>query len=129
MLFLRHKSGVLFEFVKEIIPQFSTEKFVELYNFKSEKSEFFLSNTYRKYFSPDSPKIVSANISKQPRPMPEGMFDPMPEVSVTTETGESLTLFTYYPDEISFTPDEFKGLTVEQAVQLKSKKDLKFLSS
>lgn len=74
-------------------------------------------------------KIVSARISKMPRPMPEGMFDPMPEVHVTTEDGREHYLFSYYPDEISFNEKEFVGLSLDEAKRLKFKKDKAYLQS
>ena len=72
-------------------------------------------------------KIIKAEITKMPRPMPEGMFDPMPKVNVTLEDGSTETLFEYYPDEISFTADEFIGLTVAEGRRLKTKKDTQYL--
>jgi hypothetical protein len=47
-------------------------------------------------------KITSAIISPMPRPMPEGMFDPMPEVVATFEGGTTKPLFSFYPNEITF---------------------------
>jgi len=38
-------------------------------------------------------------------------------------------LFDYYPDEISFTPDEFIGLTAKEARTLKFEKDKAYLQS
>lgn len=74
-------------------------------------------------------KIVSARIT----PMPKGYFDPMPQVWVKYEGDEEETkeqmLFEYYPDEISFRPEEFIGLTRSQAVHLKFNKDKKYLQS
>lgn len=64
-----------------------------------------------------------------PRPMPEGMFDPMPEVRVVFEDGTEKTLFEFYPDEISFVPSEFVGLTEQEAHELRHKKDVAFLRS
>jgi len=74
-------------------------------------------------------KIISARITALPRPMPEGMFDPMPQVHVTTEDGKEQMLFEYYPDEISFKSDEFVGLTLDEARTLKGKKDRQYLQS
>lgn len=69
--------------------------------------------------------IVSARIT----PQPLALFDPLPEVYVTLESGKEARLFAYYPDEISFEPAEFVGLTLEQAVTLKYHKDLAYLRS
>lgn len=77
--------------------------------------------------------IVAARITAQPRPMPQGMFDPMPEVHVTIkgESGEEKEhyLFMYYPDELSFTEKEFIGLSLSDAKALKFKKDVQYLKS
>ena len=74
-------------------------------------------------------KITQARITAMPRPMPEGMFDKIPEVYVTTEDGKEHYLFNYYPDEISFTEKEFVGLTLDEARGLKFKKDKTYLQS
>lgn len=70
-------------------------------------------------------KIVAAEISA----MPKSLFDPMPTVTVTYEDGQKEALFTYYPDEISFTPREFVGLTRAEAMRLFHKKDVDYLRS
>ncbi len=70
-------------------------------------------------------KINKARITE----MPKDFFAPMPKVYVTLENGEEEFLFEYYPDEISFSPEEFVGLTVKEAHALKTKKDLQFLKS
>jgi len=54
-------------------------------------------------------KITSTIITPMPRPMPQGMFDPMPEVVATFEDGSTKTLFSFYPDEIQFHATEFIG--------------------
>jgi hypothetical protein len=74
-----------------------------------------------------SAKIISARLSEKPRPLPEGFFDPMPGLFVTMENGEELGLFTFYPDEISMEPEEFVGLTVDEAFGLRHKKDVAYL--
>ena len=70
-------------------------------------------------------KIKSAHITA----MPKSMFDPMPKVLATFEDGTEKELFQYYPDEISFTADEFIGLTEEEARHLKFTKDKAYLQS
>ena len=67
-------------------------------------------------------KITEANITPMPRPMPLGMFDPMPEVIASFEDGTTRTLFPFYPDEVTFTPSEFIGLTGEEAHALFQRK-------
>jgi hypothetical protein len=61
--------------------------------------------------------------------MPKSLFDPMPQVHITLEDGTEQFLFDYYPDEISFTPSEFVGLTITEAIRLKFNKDKSFLQS
>ena len=68
-------------------------------------------------------KIQNATITE----MPKSMFDPMPEVIVRFKNGVEKKLFSYYPDEISFTENEFIGLTEAQARELKQKKDISYL--
>lgn len=71
-----------------------------------------------------SDTITSARITA----LPKKMFDPMPEVWVRFgEGGPEEKLFDYFPDEISFSPEEFVGLTRQQAAQLKYQKDLAYL--
>lgn len=74
-------------------------------------------------------KITSVTITPKPRPMPIGMFDPMPEVIATFEDGSTKTLFSFYPDEISFREHEFVGLTEQEAHTLFQKKDISYLRS
>ena len=70
-------------------------------------------------------KIISARITE----MPKKWTDPMPELYVTTEDNEEHLLFEYYPDEISFTANEFIGLTISEANHLKYVKDLQYMRS
>ena len=74
-------------------------------------------------------KITSAIITPMPRPMPDGMFDPMPEVIATFEDGSTKTLLSFYPDEISFQASEFIGLTEAEAKSLFHRKDVSYLKS
>jgi hypothetical protein len=77
-----------------------------------------------------STKITNAKIGPMPRPIPKGVFfDPMLGVTVTFEDGTEKNLFTFYPDEISFTEKEFVGLTEQEALQLRHKKDVGYLQS
>lgn len=70
-------------------------------------------------------KVIAARITAQP----QRLFDPMPVVFVTTEDGVEHCLWSYFPDEISFTESEFIGLTLEEAAHRKHEKDLAFLRS
>lgn len=68
-------------------------------------------------------KIVSADVGT----MPTKMTDRMPEVTALLEDGSKTVLFTYYPDELTFLPEEFIGLTVEEGKALKREKDIAYL--
>jgi hypothetical protein len=70
-------------------------------------------------------KIISARIT----PKGPGMFGDMPEVHATFEDKVERKLFSYYPDEISFTANEFIGLTSVEAGQLRLKRDVAYLRS
>jgi hypothetical protein len=75
------------------------------------------------------PVIVKCTIGPYPRPMEQGMLDPMPEVKVQFDNGIEKTLFEFYPDEISFEESEFIGLTEESARRLKFEKDKRYIQS
>jgi len=70
-------------------------------------------------------KIVSADVGK----MPEKMTDRISEVTVSLEDGSQTVLFSYYPDELTFLPEEFVGLTVEEGKDLRRAKDTAYLRS
>ena len=74
-------------------------------------------------------KILGVTITDMPRPMPQGMLDPMPEVIATFEDGSTKTLFSFYPDEVSFRASEFIGLSEEEAHSLFQQKDTAYLRS
>jgi hypothetical protein len=58
-----------------------------------------------------------------------GFCHPVPGVHATFADGTTKTLFTFYPDELSFAEAEFLGLTEEEAMQLYMEKDLAYLRS
>jgi len=62
-------------------------------------------------------------------PYPQSLFGPIPRVAVTYSDGIRETLFTFYPDELSFTEQEFIGLTRDQALALRHRKDVAYLRS
>ena len=63
-------------------------------------------------------------------PMPKSMFDDMPKVMGKFEGEEEFThILTFYPDEISFSEEEFIGLTMAEARALHGKKDRAYLTS
>lgn len=69
-------------------------------------------------------KVISARVTRDPY----NLLDPIPEVYVTTEDGNEEFLFDYYPEEISFTPKELIGLTIEECYHLKNTKYNEFLT-
>ncbi len=73
----------------------------------------------------EQPKILSATISA----MPKSLFDPMPRVTAAFDDGTEKFLFEYYPDEISFSPEEFVGLTYNEARNRKFVKDRAYVQS
>lgn len=75
------------------------------------------------------PTILTCKIGPYPRPMPQGMMEQMPSVYVQMSNGESVQLFEFYPDEISFTESEFIGLTLDEARRLKYERDLEYIKS
>jgi hypothetical protein len=71
-------------------------------------------------------KITSARITN----LPQTMCGPCPEVLVQVGGQlDEVKLFDYFSDEISFRPEEFIGLTVDEGRNLKFKKDVAFLRS
>ena len=64
-------------------------------------------------------KIVSAEITNGPGPLPQGVFDQAPRVIATLDDGSRVELFSFYADERSFSPAEFIGLSVEEGRNLK----------
>lgn len=71
-------------------------------------------------------KITAARITEYPKTI----MDPTPKVMVRYEDEQDeIFLLDFYPDEINFQPEEFIGLTEEEAKQLKFKKDKEYLQS
>jgi hypothetical protein len=68
-------------------------------------------------------KIVEVEIG----PYPQNKLDPFPRVRVTLEGGDEKTLFSFCPDEVSFSKKEILGLTEKQARQLYYDKDIHYL--
>jgi hypothetical protein len=64
-------------------------------------------------------KIVSAEITDGPGPLPHGVFEQAPRVIATLDDGSRVELFSFYAHERSFDPAEFVGLTVEAGRNLK----------
>ena len=70
-------------------------------------------------FPPVAAKIVSAEITNGPGPLPRGVFEQAPRVIATLEDGSRVELFSFYAHERSFSAAEFVGLSVEQGRRLK----------
>jgi hypothetical protein len=71
------------------------------------------------------PTIVRAEITYS------GLFSPIPgaaaRVFADLDDGERVFLFGYYTDELSFTEEEFIGLTEREARRLHFDRDLAYL--
>ncbi|WP_039994417.1 hypothetical protein [Gordonia otitidis] len=70
--------------------------------------------------------IVSATVGAFPKDLVDVA---MPNVTVTYSDGNTEMLFTFYPDEISFTADEFVGLTRQQALSMRRHRDTEYLQT
>ncbi len=73
----------------------------------------------------DASRIVNCDIG----PYPKALGDTLPEVRATFDDGTVQTLFRFYPDELTFKPEEFIGRTAEEARRLRFEKDRAFLQS
>lgn len=69
-------------------------------------------------------KIVKAEIIKK-----KMIISYEHEVHVELEDGSKQRLFRYFPDELYFNEKEFIGLTVDQAIALRTKRDVAYLRS
>ena len=74
-------------------------------------------------------KITHAVVGPMPASFALALFSPLPKITATFEDGSTKVLFDFYPDEISFLPNEFVGLTEEGAYNLKFEKDKRYLQS
>lgn len=74
-------------------------------------------------YSRNKKVIRSAAIGPMPRPMPEGMGDEMPKVTVTYEDGTTEDIFSFYPDEVRYVPADFIGKTRQQAQELRFRRE------
>lgn len=73
----------------------------------------------------DAPKIIACSIG----PYPQSLLDPMPSITAAFEDGTTKKLFWFYPDELSFSEEEFIGLTEVEARYLRFAKDRAYLQS
>ena len=74
-------------------------------------------------------RIVDVQIGPMPRPKPEGFLDHMPRVVAEFDDGSWRELFTFYPDEYTFTLDDFLGLTEDEARLVKHRRDVAYLQT
>jgi hypothetical protein len=70
--------------------------------------------------------VTKVRITEGPRAMPDGILDKIPELFVTID-GKEKCMFSFFPDEISFTEEELMGLTEREVMQLHLEKDKQFL--
>lgn len=68
-------------------------------------------------------RIVSARI------IPPAGWGDKAKVMATLDNGQEGLIFSYYCDELSFTPEEFVGMTVDEAHELFHRKDVEYLRS
>lgn len=61
-----------------------------------------------------SRRITAAHVTGSP----QVITDPMPVVEAWFDDQTSTVLFSYFPEEVQFTPGEFIGLTQAEAMQL-----------
>ena len=71
-------------------------------------------------------RIVSCEIGPYPKSFADLV---MPKVKATFDNGKRKELFSFYPDELQFSVDEFIGLTEDEAISLFHKKDIAYLRS
>lgn len=69
------------------------------------------------------PTIVEATVT-----LPSG-WGQQAKVSAKLSDGTETDVFRYYSDELHFSSEEFKGLTLEQAHALRQKRDIAYLQS
>lgn len=74
-------------------------------------------------------KIVAVVIGPFARNWMESMTIGLPKVHAKFDDGTEKELFSFYPDELSFSEREFIGLTEDQARDLRTRKDIAFLRS
>lgn len=67
-----------------------------------------------------------ARVIESVRFLPDGLKI---RILAKLDDGASTSLFSYYPDELSFTERELVGLSVDHALDLFHRKDMEFLQS
>lgn len=74
-------------------------------------------------------KIVKARIEKGSTTRFTDPYFGQGRVFGAFEDGREELLFTYYLDELSFVPEEFIGKTMEEAREIRYRKDVAYLRS
>lgn len=74
-------------------------------------------------------KIVKAEIIKKKEAFGNILFSSEYKLRAELEDGTITDVFSYYPDELHFSPEEFIGKTIEEAKEIKIKKDIAYLQS
>jgi hypothetical protein len=77
---------------------------------------------------PDTRRITAARLQPAPDILP-GVPSGHIVVTATLEDGTEVELFRYFTDELSFTEAEFRGLTVQEARDLFTRRDIEYLRS
>jgi len=72
--------------------------------------------------------IITAAIGPVPDFAP-GVPSGQNEVTATLDDGTGVAVFRYYTSELAFTPGDFDGLTVAQALDLFHQRDIDYLRS
>lgn len=73
-------------------------------------------------------KIVAVVLDDDP-PFAPGLPAGTKSVLATFDNGTVRGLFSYYTDELVFTPEEFIGLTADEARDLFRRKDMEYLQT
>lgn len=77
---------------------------------------------------PDTRKITAARLQPVPDLLP-GVPSGQNVVTATLDDGAEVELFRYYTDELSFTEAEFTDLTIQEARDLFTRRDIEYLRS
>ncbi len=74
-------------------------------------------------------RIVKAVIRPEPAWENLGLAGGRMIVGAVFDDGEADVLFGFYDDELTFTPEEFVGLTASEAAELHRKRDIAYLQA
>ncbi len=108
--------------------------YAAIYRVYSTYNEDQTLNLIRKVFTTMKPTVIDCRII----PPQKNWSDPLIHSSQAQHQatvlgdmsdGQTLVLFRYFTDELTFTPSELIGLTQDEAVELFHKKDIEYLRS